>query len=52
MCLILVAARAHPGFPLIVAANRDEYHARPSETAGFWKDRPGILATGKPEALG
>ena len=44
MCLILVAARVHPGFPLIVAANRDEYHARPSETAGFWKERPGILA--------
>ena len=52
MCLILVAARVHPGFPLIVAANRDEYHARPSETAGFWKDRPGILAGRDLEARG
>lgn len=52
MCLILVAARVHAGFPLIVAANRDEYHARPSETAGFWKDRPGILAGRDLEAGG
>jgi uncharacterized protein with NRDE domain len=52
MCLILVAARVHPGFPLVVAANRDEYHARPSETAGFWKDRPGILAGRDLEARG
>ncbi|HEV8097207.1 MAG TPA: NRDE family protein [Burkholderiales bacterium] len=52
MCLILVAARVHPGFPLIVAANRDEYHARPSEPAGFWKDRPGILAGRDLEAGG
>ena len=52
MCLILVAARVHPGFPLIVAANRDEYHARPSESAGFWKDRPGILAGRDLEAGG
>lgn len=44
MCLIVVASRVHPGFPLIVAANRDEYHARPAERAEFWKDRPGILA--------
>jgi len=52
MCLIVVAARLHPGFPLIVAANRDEYHARPSEAAGFWKDRPGILAGRDLEAGG
>jgi uncharacterized protein with NRDE domain len=52
MCLILVAARVHPGFPLIVAANRDEYHARPSEPAGFWKDRPAILAGRDLEAGG
>ena len=52
MCLILVAARLQPGFPLIVAANRDEYHARPSEGAGFWKDRPRILAGRDLEAGG
>ena len=52
MCLILVASRVHPDFPLIVAANRDEYHARPSERAAFWKDRPQILAGRDLEAMG
>ena len=44
MCLIVLAWRVHPEFPLIVAANRDEFHARPAAPAGFWKDQPGILA--------
>ena len=44
MCLILLAWRVQPGFPLVVAANRDEFHARPAAAAGFWQDRPGILA--------
>ena len=52
MCLILVASRVHPGFPLIVAANRDEFHARASEAAGFWKDRQEILAGRDLEAGG
>jgi len=33
MCLIVLAWRARPDFPLIVAANRDEFHARPAERA-------------------
>jgi len=52
MCLILVASRVHPDYPLIVAANRDEYHARPAQRAGFWKDRPEILAGRDLEAMG
>ncbi len=44
MCLILFAWRAHPDYPLIVAANRDEFHARPAQAGSFWRDRPGILA--------
>ena len=52
MCLILVASRVHPDFPLVVAANRDEFHARSSEPSGFWKDRPGILAGRDLEAGG
>ena len=42
MCLILFAAGAHPQFPLIVAANRDESYARPASPAGFWKDSPSV----------
>lgn len=44
MCLILLGWRAHPDYPLIVAANRDEFHARPTEPAHFWKDAPFLLA--------
>ena len=44
MCLILVAWRRRAAFPLVVAANRDELHARPASAAGFWPDHPGILA--------
>lgn len=44
MCLILVAWKVHAAFPLVVAANRDELHARPASQAGFWPDHPEILA--------
>jgi uncharacterized protein with NRDE domain len=43
MCLILVAWRAHPDYPLVVAANRDESHARAAAPASWWPDPP-ILA--------
>jgi uncharacterized protein with NRDE domain len=43
MCLILVAWRAHPDYPLVVAANRDENHARAAAPASWWTDPP-ILA--------
>jgi uncharacterized protein with NRDE domain len=35
MCLIAVAWRIHPRYPLVLIANRDESHARPSAAAGF-----------------
>lgn len=44
MCLILVAWQAHPDYPLVVAANRDEFFARPTAPAAFWQDAPQILA--------
>jgi uncharacterized protein with NRDE domain len=40
MCLILVAWRAHPDYPLVVAANRDEYHARAAAPASWWSEPP------------
>jgi uncharacterized protein with NRDE domain len=43
MCLILVAWRAHPDYPLILAANRDEFYARPTQPAHWWRE-PQILA--------
>jgi len=44
MCLILVAWKVHAAYPLVVAANRDELHARPASQAAFWPDHPEILA--------
>jgi uncharacterized protein with NRDE domain len=52
MCLILLAWRVHPEYPLIVAANRDEFHARPAAPAAFWGDQPAILAGRDLEARG
>jgi uncharacterized protein with NRDE domain len=44
MCLAVLAIRALPGIPVVIAANRDEYHARPTEAAAPWKDDPRIIA--------
>ena len=44
MCLILFAWRCHPGYRLILAANRDEFFARPAAAMGAWPDWPGIVA--------
>jgi uncharacterized protein with NRDE domain len=52
MCLILLAWQAHPAHALVVAANRDEFHARPAEPARFWQDRPEVLAGRDLQAMG
>ena len=52
MCLILLAWQAHPDYPLIVAANRDEFFTRPSAAAAFWADAPQVLAGRDLEAGG
>src|SRR5437763_11212868 len=52
MCLILLAWRVTNEHPLVVAANRDEFHARPAAAAAFWDDKPGVLAGRDLEARG
>lgn len=44
MCLIVIAWRSHHAYPLLIGANRDEFHARPALPAGFWCDAPQLCA--------
>jgi len=44
MCLILFAWQAHARYPLVVAANRDEFHSRPAAAAHWWADAGDVLA--------
>jgi len=52
MCLILFAWRVHPRYRLVLAANRDEFHARPSAAAAFWEDRHDLLGGRDLESMG
>lgn len=52
MCLIAFAWRPGHSLPLLVAANRDEFHARPSRPLGEWPEHPGIFAGRDLEAGG
>ena len=42
MCLILFSFNTQPGFRLILAANRDEFYARPTQPLSAWADAPGV----------
>lgn len=44
MCLIAFAWRTHPVYDLVFAANRDEFHARPTEAAHAWPEAPAVFA--------
>lgn len=44
MCLVLLAYRQHAAFPVVLIANRDEYHERPTDYAQYWQDTPQVLA--------
>ena len=42
MCLIAFAWKTHPRWTLVLAGNRDEFHARPSAALARWPDAPVI----------
>lgn len=52
MCLLLVAHDCCPGYRLVVAANRDEFHARPTAPAAYWDDLPTLFGGRDLEAGG
>jgi uncharacterized protein with NRDE domain len=44
MCLLVVAWQVHPRFRLVVAANRDEFHERPTAPMARWSPPDEIIA--------
>jgi uncharacterized protein with NRDE domain len=44
MCLLVIAWQVHPRYRLIVAANRDEYHERPTAAMAKWPPPDDIIA--------
>jgi uncharacterized protein with NRDE domain len=43
MCILFLALQQHPKYPVIICANRDEFHHRPTQKMHLW-ERPNILA--------
>lgn len=52
MCIAYIHFDPRHRWPLIVAANRDEFHARPSALARYWPQSPDLLAGQDLEADG
>lgn len=52
MCLIAFALDPTPGLRLVLAANRDEFHARPSAALARWTDPPDLIAGRDVQASG
>lgn len=52
MCILFVANQQRADMPLIIAANRDEFYARPTEASHFWPQHPQLLAGKDNEAGG
>ncbi len=44
MCLFFCAYDIHPKYRILIAANRDEFYDRPSQSASFWPEMPTLLA--------
>lgn len=43
MCLISLAVKTHPKYKLVLLANRDEYHQRPTKKADWWYENGNIF---------
>jgi uncharacterized protein with NRDE domain len=44
MCVLAFVWKTHSAFPLVLAGNRDEFHARPTAPAGWWDEHPDLVA--------
>jgi uncharacterized protein with NRDE domain len=52
MCLIVLAWKTHPDYPLILLANRDESYSRATKSLHAWNTQPAIYAGQDLEAGG
>lgn len=52
MCVLFIAYQVVDEYPLIILANRDEFHQRPARPLAYWPDQPSILAGRDLEAGG
>lgn len=52
MCLMVFAWRSHPDYPLVLAANRDEFYLRRTRPAAWWGHAVSVLAGHDEEAGG
>jgi uncharacterized protein with NRDE domain len=52
MCLLVLAWRSHARYRLVVAANRDEFHARASAPLAPWSDAPEVIGGRDLQAMG
>jgi uncharacterized protein with NRDE domain len=52
MCFALLALNQHPEYPLILAANRDEFYARPALAMHEWQDTDGVIGGRDLESMG
>ncbi len=44
MCIVYLSIARHPEWPLFIAANRDEFHRRPTAAAAPWDGNPDIIS--------
>ncbi|WP_340679709.1 NRDE family protein [Paraglaciecola sp.] len=44
MCILFIAVNQHEHYPLVIAANRDEFFERPTKASHFWPTIPAVLA--------
>lgn len=43
MCIAYLAVATHSKWPLFIAANRDEFHARPTRPTAPWPEAPDVM---------
>jgi uncharacterized protein with NRDE domain len=39
MCILFFAIKQHPIYPIIICANRDEFHQRPTQAMHWWPEK-------------